>query len=109
MPLLNPALLRYMASLPGQYDALVPRLAQPDSTPRPEPLHAIYGEACGPAAARLVTSGTRRVGALLDEVNPLYLDERDILPHDPTLLSFANANTPGELERIKAAWAAATR
>jgi molybdopterin-guanine dinucleotide biosynthesis protein A len=109
MPLLNPALLRYMASLPGPYDALVPRLVQPDGTPRHEPLHAIYGQACGPAAARLVTSGTRRVGALLDEVNPSYLDERDILPHDPTLMSFANANTPGEWERIKTTWAAATR
>jgi molybdopterin-guanine dinucleotide biosynthesis protein A len=107
MPLLSAALLRYMTSLTVPYDALVPRLAQPDDTLRPEPLHAIYTSSCTTALVRLLAEGTRKVGALLGEVHTVYLDERDLLPHDATLTSFANANTPGEWERIKAAWAAA--
>jgi molybdopterin-guanine dinucleotide biosynthesis protein A len=106
MPLLNPSLLSYMTSHPGPYDALVPRLALPDGTLRPEPLHSIYAPACAEAAARLLSGGTRKVGALLNEVRTRYLDEPDILPHDPTLLSFANANTPGEWERVRSHWAA---
>jgi molybdopterin-guanine dinucleotide biosynthesis protein A len=106
MPLLNPALLQYMASLPGPYDALVPRLLHPDGTLRPEPLHAIYTPACAEAAERLLARGTRKVGALLVHVNTLYLEQTDILAHDPALLSFANANTPGEWERVRTNWAA---
>jgi molybdopterin-guanine dinucleotide biosynthesis protein A len=106
MPLLSPALLRYIASVPGPYDALVPRLLQTDGTLRPEPLHAIYTPVCAEAAEHLLQGGTRKVGALLDEVNTLYLNQQDILLHDPALLSFANANTPDEWERIKTNWAA---
>ncbi len=106
MPLLNPALLRFMASVPGPYDALVPRLALPDGTLRPEPLHAIYSPACEPVAARLIALGARKLAAFLNEIDARYLDEREVLPYDPALLSFANANTPGEWERIRENWLA---
>jgi molybdopterin-guanine dinucleotide biosynthesis protein A len=106
MPLLSPALLRYMASVAGPYDALVPRTALPDGTLRPEPLHAIYAASCEPTAARLVSSEAFKVAAFLNEINTRYLDQTVIRPHDPTLASFANANTPDEWERIRAAWIA---
>jgi molybdopterin-guanine dinucleotide biosynthesis protein A len=106
MPLLSPTLLQFMASVPGPYDALVPRLPTPDGTLRPEPLHAIYTPMSADAAERLLASGSRKVGALLDEVNTLYLEQTDILHHDPALLSFANANTPEEWERVRTNWAA---
>jgi molybdopterin-guanine dinucleotide biosynthesis protein A len=106
MPLLSPALIQYMVSVPGLYDALVPRLTMPDGTLRPEPMHAIYTPICALVAARLLESGRHKVGDLLGEVGTVYLDESDILPHDPALLSFANANTPDEWERVRSNWAA---
>ena len=45
MPWLNAHLLRYMVSLPGHYDALVPRWSDRGQA-RVEPLHAIYSQSC---------------------------------------------------------------
>jgi molybdopterin-guanine dinucleotide biosynthesis protein A len=105
MPLLNPDLLRYMASLPDDADAIVPRHAGLEDTAalRPEPLHAIYSRRCiEPIRRRLerrggkIPLGSGSVVSLLGELNVKYVEEDELRAHDPYLLSFRNINTPQE-------------
>jgi molybdenum cofactor guanylyltransferase len=101
MPLLNPGLLRYMAGLPADADALVPRWTDARGNWRVETLHAIYSRRCvGPIRGR-IEAGRLKVGALLDEVSVRYLDEAEMRRYDPGLESFRNANTPEEWEGLR--------
>ncbi len=96
MPTLNPALLRYMASLPGGYDALIPRRTDVSGREHLETLHAIYSRRCiGPIGER-IRAGELKVAVLIEDVRVLYLDEEEMRRYDPGLQSFRNVNTPGD-------------
>lgn len=101
MPFLNEALIRHMVELPVSYDALVPRL-----NGETEPIHAIYRKTCIPAIERVLQAGGRRIVDFFDEVKVQYLPREEILALDPEGLSFFNINTPEDLDRAKAIWAA---
>jgi molybdopterin-guanine dinucleotide biosynthesis protein A len=97
MPFLNPALLRWMAEVPRDFDVLVPRL--PGESRQGggfvyQTLHAIYGRACLPAIERRLRRDELRVVGFFDEVRVRTVDESDARAHDPDLRSFFNANTP---------------
>lgn len=97
MPFLNIQLVRYMASLAPQYDAVVPRL---DSYL--EPLHSIYSRSClGPMKAALAERKLRFVD-VLDRLNVRYVERDEIDRFDREHLSFFNINTQADLELARA-------
>ncbi|HEX9991010.1 MAG TPA: molybdenum cofactor guanylyltransferase [Chloroflexia bacterium] len=100
MPMLNPMLLRYMASLPGDYDALIPRWTDVSGRKRLETLHAIYSRGCiGPISER-IKAGDLKVAALAEDIRVRYLEEGEMRRYDPGLQSFRNVNTPEDWEDL---------
>lgn len=96
MPFLNADLLRYMASLPRDYDVLLPSLSR-----GVEPLHAIYGKACLEPALALLEVGQHSILDLYGLVRTKYLEEDEIAKFDPEELSFFNINTPDQLRQAR--------
>ena len=96
MPLLNPALLHFMALLPLTADALVPRWSGENGSLQLEPLHAIYTPRCIEPIRRRLAAGNLRVTDALNELNVQYIEEAELRCLDPHLESFRNLNTPEE-------------
>jgi molybdenum cofactor guanylyltransferase len=96
MPFLNAALLRYLASLGCDWDAVVPQIGG-----QFEPLHAVYGVACVKAIEELVVAGPRRIVHLYQRVRTHVVTEETVRSFDPHLYSFVNVNTPQEWEQIQ--------
>jgi molybdopterin-guanine dinucleotide biosynthesis protein A len=67
-----------------------------------ETLHAIYRVSCLAAIGPRIERGNLSVTGLFDDVTVEALDEAWLKIWDPTLRSFANANTPEDLERMRA-------
>ncbi len=97
MPFLNPHLLRYLASLRHDYDVVMPRLG--DYT---EPLHAVYSRRCLPGIQHTIEAGQRRIMRALDGVRVRYVEQAEMEPYDPDMLSFFNVNGPQDLEQMRA-------
>jgi molybdopterin-guanine dinucleotide biosynthesis protein A len=95
MPFLSVVLLRYMISLAGDYDVVIPRQGRWF-----EPLHAIYGRNCLPAIEQVLASGQRQIVAFFDDVRVRYVDEEELDVFDPHRLSFLNVNTSEDWELI---------
>ena len=96
MPLLCPPLIRYMATLPDEEDALVPRWIDDHQTRRVEALHAVYSSRCIEPLRLALAEGRRKAGAFLNEVNTRYLGA-ELRQFDPTFACFRNLNTPEDL------------
>ena len=109
MPFVNTDLLRYMASVPRDYDVLVPSLAPERSTQGEretlETLHAIYGKTCLPAIERQLQEGILKVIGFFSQVRVERIPEEVVRQYDPNLLSFYNANTPEEYEWVRRRYA----
>ena len=101
MPLLSPALLRYMASLPHQQDAIVPRWIDAERRAQVESLHAIYATSCVEPMRRRIAQGLLKVSDFLADINVRYLDEDVLRSYDPQLHSFRNINTPEQLQAMR--------
>ena len=96
MPFLNVALLRYMISLAGGHDVVIPRLDQ-----LLEPLHAIYSKTCLPSMARLLDKRERKIVSFFGAVQVRYVETDEIDQFDPEHLSFFNVNRPEDWQRVK--------
>jgi molybdopterin-guanine dinucleotide biosynthesis protein A len=96
MPLLNLDLVKYMASLREEYDVVVPILDG-----REEPLHAFYRKSCLGSMKTHIRKGDRRIISFYSEVRVRRVEEDEIRQFDPNHLSFLNANTPDEWDKIK--------
>ena len=104
MPLLNPALLRWMIAQPRDYDVLVPRLAGASRARNRlgvESLHAIYSRACLEPIRRQLDAGNPQVIGFFSEVRVHLVDPDTIAQFDPNGDSFRNVNTPDELELVR--------
>lgn len=101
MPSLSPSLLAAMAGLSDDVDAMVPATAasrsRQGSTQTYETLHAIYRRSCLDAIERSLAAGQFKVAGFLGDVRVRVLNEEWLREYDPSLASFANANTPLEL------------
>ncbi|ACZ42372.1 molybdopterin-guanine dinucleotide biosynthesis protein A-like protein [Thermobaculum terrenum ATCC BAA-798] len=95
MPFLNTELLKYMISLPRDYDVLIPVLDEP------EPMHAIYSKRCIPWIAQSIESGSYRIIGWFDRAKVKYIPKETIARFDSDFMSFFNMNTPEELEFAK--------
>ena len=95
MPFLSITLLRYMASLAGDYDAVVPRQGKWF-----EPLHAAYGRTCLPAIEEALARGQRQIISFFDDVRVRYVDGHELDAVDPEHQSFLNVNTDRDWKLI---------
>lgn len=99
LPFLNPSLLRFMASLTGDEDALVPVVAG-----QFQPLHALYRKSCLPALQACLARNELQMKAFLKEIKVRFLPEAECRNYDPELLSFWNLNRPEDLIEAQRIW-----
>ena len=95
MPFLREDLLRYMVTLRGDFDAVVPRVNW-----MVEPLHALYTKNCLPSLRKFVRSQELQILKFFQKIRVRYMEEEEIRKIDPDLKSFFNINRPEDLERI---------
>ena len=96
MPFINVELLKYMMSLPRNYDALLPRIGE-----QTEQLHSIYSKNCLPKMEKYLNSGHLKITSFMDEIDVKYVDEDIINKYDPRHLSFFNVNTAQQLNEAQ--------
>lgn len=102
LPYLSAPLLRWMASQPRTWDALVPRLPNEDGKTGWEPLHASYTHDCLAPMRAALDRGERHMTAFFPAIRVQPLTADAMRPHDPDLRSTQSVNTPE-------AWAEAAR
>jgi molybdopterin-guanine dinucleotide biosynthesis protein A len=95
MPFLREDLLRYLVTLRGDFDAVVPRVNW-----MVEPLHALYSKKCLPSIRKLIRSQELQTLKFFKNISVRYMEEEEIRKIDPDLKSFFNINRPEDLERI---------
>lgn len=98
MPFFNPGLIRYLVSLTGDWDAVVPY------TDDWEPLCAVYAKSCLPHIERQIHSGDLKVARFLPHIRVRRVGMKELAPYDPHGLSLFNMNTPDELARAEQWW-----
>ncbi|MCC7366715.1 MAG: molybdenum cofactor guanylyltransferase [Dehalococcoidia bacterium] len=97
-PLVEPALVRLLASCGEGFDAVVPH-----ARGFLQPLLAVYRPAaCLAPFERALAAGENRVLAALAGLRALEVPESELRTVDPGLRSFINANTPAMLAEIAA-------
>jgi molybdopterin-guanine dinucleotide biosynthesis protein A len=93
MPWLNRPLLEYMVTLRGTADVIIPRWDK-----YPEPLHAIYSKVClAPIEAKLKAKQLKITG-FFGQVAVRFVARAEIERFDGDGRSFANINSPDDLE-----------
>lgn len=82
----------------GDWEAVVPRLAV-----GLEPLCAVYDRSLREPITKQLERGERRIRSVFEGEGRkiLYIDEAELITHDPELASFVNINTPGDLEKAR--------
>lgn len=96
MPFAHPALIRFLCTLVEGHDVVVPRT--PEGL---QPLHAVYGKRSLAAMRRQIESNRLKIDQLYEGVRVRYVDEAEMRPFDPDLLSFWNLNTREELAQAQ--------
>jgi molybdopterin-guanine dinucleotide biosynthesis protein A len=100
MPWLNVDLLQYMIDLRGEtekpVDIIVPRWQK-----FPEPLHALYNKRCLPEIAANLEAKRLKITGFYGRMRVRYVEREEIVRFDAHGRSFANINTPDELEAIR--------
>ena len=94
MPWLNRPLLKYLISIREKAEVIVPRW-----TEHPEPLHAVYSQDCLPAIKDRLSSGELKMVSFYQLINVHFVEKSRIIQFDPGGKSFANVNTPEDLDR----------
>ncbi|RMG99419.1 MAG: molybdenum cofactor guanylyltransferase [Chloroflexi bacterium] len=98
MPWLNRPLLSYMISLRETADVIVPRWDK-----YPEPLHAIYSKHCLPAIEAKLKAGQLKITGFFGQVRVRFVEREEIMQFDENGRSFANINSPDDLNAISPA------
>jgi molybdopterin-guanine dinucleotide biosynthesis protein A len=92
MPFINENLVRYMAGINNEFDAVVPMIGW-----KMEPLHALYSKTCLSTIRALIGSGECMINKFYKKINVRFVNEDEVKVHDPLLKSFYNINKPDEL------------
>lgn len=102
MPYVSADLVRFLANLRDDWQAVVPTCAL-----GVEPLHAFYHRSALSPLLEAAHRGEQRLSLALRDLRCRYVPPEQWLPYDPTQRSFYNINTPQELEQARR-WADAT-
>ena len=103
-PFLSVSLLRWMASIDDEYDALAPRTrgqSRQGGDQIVQTLHAIYRPDCLPVLRDEIARGYRNSMSFFNRVRLRAIDEDELRAIDPELLSLLSANTPDSLEEAR--------
>lgn len=102
MPFLQPKLMRYLVSVLGEYDAVVPYTrGVKESNPKLQTLCAVYSRHCRQVIRQMLDEGELRLHALCDRVTVRMVPPDEWQDFDPKGLSFVNINTHEDFERVK--------
>ena len=96
MPFVDPAAVRFLASLTDGYDVVMPQLGG-----ILQPMHAIYGQSALPAIERLIAAGDACPLNFLPEIRMRTVNEDELKPIDPQLRSFFNVNKRRDWEEMQ--------
>ena len=96
MPLLNPAVIKYMVKERNAYDVTVPKTR--DGL---HPLHAIYSKKCLTPMRRLLDRGDLKIVNFFPQVEVRYIEETEIRKFDPHMRSLMNVNTAEEMKQVR--------
>lgn len=96
MPFVSPALLVFLAQQRAGHQAVVPVVQG-----HPQPLAAFYARSClGVIREVLASDGKHSLRALLERLDVCYVDEAQLLEHDPQLRSFFDLDTPEDVAAV---------
>ena len=102
MPFLQAKLMRYLLSVLGEYDAVVPYTrGVKESNPKFQTLCAVYSRRCVQVVRQMLDEGELRLHALCDRVTVRMVPPDEWQDFDPKGLSFVNINTREDFERVK--------
>ena len=102
MPLLQLKLMRYLVSVLGEYDAVVPYTrGVKESNPKLQTLCAVYSRSCVQTVRQMIDEGELRLHALCDRVTVRMVPPGEWREFDPEGLSFVNINTREDFEKVK--------
>lgn len=96
MPLLNPALLRYVIDLSPGYDVTIPRVEG-----RTQQLHAVYGRDCLTVIDDQLGREDYKIDRFFARVRVRMVEEDEIRRIDPDLHSFRNINTREDWQSVR--------
>ncbi len=95
MPLVNAELIRYLCSLPGHWDVVLPVLEE-----GAEPLYAVYHQqALGEIEAAL-RAKRRKISSILARLRVRNVSQQEILTIIPDLTPFKNINRTNDLHAL---------
>lgn len=96
MPYVTPALLVFLAQQRAGHQAVVPVVQG-----HPQPLAAFYARSClGAIREVLASDGKHSLRVLLERLDVCYVDEAQLLEHDPQLRSFFDLDTPEDVAAV---------
>ena len=95
MPLLSPAVIRYLCSLNEEYEIVVP-----ESSSGLEPLHALYRRSCLPEMEAMLSGSRKRIIELYDLKKTRRVAWHEIASLAGAETSFLNLNTPAEFQAV---------
>ena len=93
LPFVQAQLAVTLCAMAAKFDAAIPRV-----NGRLQVLHAAYHKNCVAALRTMSEHGERSLQRLAAMVRTRVIDEDEIRPYDPQLLSFFNVNTPAQYE-----------
>ena len=91
LPFICPELARELCAMAEGHDAAIPVVEG-----RMQVLHAAYRQSCTSALRSMIRLGERRLHAVVPLINARLVNEDELRPYDPRLLSFFNLNTPAQ-------------
>ncbi len=95
MPLVNPALIRFLCELPGDYEVVLPWLPE-----GPEPLYAIYSKKVLPVIEENLARNQCKIGRLYEKLRIRKVTAEEILQILPDFTTFQNINHQHDLARL---------
>ena len=102
MPFLQVKLMRYLLSVLGEHDAVVPYTREMgESNPKLQTLCAVYSPRCKRVIRQMLGEGELRLHALCDRATVRIVPPGEWREFDPEGLSFVNVNTREDFEKVK--------
>ncbi len=98
MPFLNKALIGYMASKRGRYDAVVPESPGGTGRDQVEPLFAFYSRRLLVSMEKALNGGKNGLKDFLNNKRVHYIRISETEKFDPQARSFVNLNTPEDID-----------
>ena len=96
MPLLNPAIITFLAQQRQAADVVIPLVSA-----HPETLHAFYHKRCLPAIKKRISANKLKATGFFDEIQVRYVNKEALQAITPNFDYLSNLNTPAEFRRLK--------